>query len=62
MDLNRQNLKKILVIITFALLLLWTVLNFNMVINFLEQTFNIIFPFILGIGIAFVLNILTKFF
>lgn len=62
MEMNNRNIKKILGIIVFALLLLWCVLNTNIVGNFIGQAFNTIFPFILGIAIAFVLNILTKFF
>ena len=62
MEMNNRNIKKILGIIVFALLLLWCVLNTNIVGNFIGQAFTTIFPFILGIAIAFVLNILTKFF
>ena len=62
MEINNKNFKKILGIIIFTLFFLWVVLNTNSVFNFIGQTINIIFPFILGIAIAFVLNILTKFF
>lgn len=62
MEINNKNVKKILGIIIFTLFFLWVVLNTNSVFNFIGQTINIIFPFILGIAIAFVLNILTKFF
>ncbi len=62
MELNKKNVRIILGIITFALFLLWVVLNTNTVVGFINKTINVIFPFILGIAIAFVLNILTKFF
>ena len=62
MELNKKNVRIILGIITFALFLLWVVLNTNTMVGFINKTINVIFPFILGIAIAFVLNILTKFF
>ena len=62
MELNKANTRKILVIIIFTLFFLWVVLNWNTAISFLDKVFDLIFPFILGIAIAFVLNILTKFF
>ena len=62
MELNKKNVRIILAIITFTLFLLWVVLNTNTVVSFISKTISVIFPFILGIAIAFVLNILTKFF
>ena len=62
MEFNKANTKKILSIIIFTLFFLWVVLNWNTAISFLDKVFDLIFPFILGIAIAFVLNILTKFF
>lgn len=62
MELNKANTRKILAIIIFTLFFLWVVLNWNTAISFLDKVFDLIFPFILGIAIAFVLNILTKFF
>jgi len=57
-----KNNKRILGLIVVTLFLLWIVLNFNLVFSFIDKAIDIIFPFILGIAIAFVLNILTKFF
>lgn len=62
MEFNKANTKKILSIIIFTLFFLWVVLNWNTAISFLDKVFDLIFPFILGIAIAFVLNILTKLF
>lgn len=62
MELNKANTRKILAIIIFTLFFLWVVLNWNTAISFLDKVFDLIFPFILGIAIAFVLNILTKLF
>ena len=62
MNFDKINIKKVLGIIIFTLFFLWVVLNWNTVADFFGKAFELVFPFILGIAIAFVLNILTKFF
>lgn len=62
MNFDKINTKKVLGIIIFTLFFLWVVLNWNTVADFFGKAFELVFPFILGIAIAFVLNILTKFF
>lgn len=57
MDLNKTNMKKILGIITFTILLYVGLQHFANVIDFLAAVFALIFPFLLGAGIAFILNV-----
>jgi predicted PurR-regulated permease PerM len=57
MDLNKTNMKKILGIITFAILLYVGLQHLDNVIEFLAAAFALIFPFLLGAGIAFILNV-----
>ena len=57
MDLNKENVKKILGIITFTLVLLGLLLNLETVKTQLMFLWGIIFPFALGGAIAFILNI-----
>lgn len=57
MDLNRNNVKKILGIITFTLILMAVLLNFKSVGNYISFLWGIVFPFVLGGAIAFILNI-----
>ena len=57
MELNKENLKKILGIITFTLVLLALLLNFGAVKKQLAFLWGILFPFVLGGAIAFILNI-----
>lgn len=57
MELNKSNIKKILGIITFTILLFVGIQNIDKVGRFLTYLFGLIFPFILGAGIAFVLNV-----
>ncbi len=56
MDLNKENVKKILGIITFTLVLLGLLLNLETV-KTLMFLWGILFPFALGGAIAFILNI-----
>lgn len=57
MDLNKSNIKKILGIITFTLVLLSLLMNMGRVLSFLSFLWGILFPFVLGGAIAFILNI-----
>ncbi len=57
MDLNKNNIKKILGIITFTLVLLALLMNMGAVKSYLTLFWGILFPFIMGGAIAFILNI-----
>lgn len=57
MDLNKGNVKKILGIITFAILLFVGVQRLDLVLQFIAGILKLIFPFLLGGGIAFILNV-----
>ncbi len=56
-ELNNKNMKKIIGIVTFAIVLYWGLQNLNIVGDVFTTIFKVIFPFILGFCIAFVLNI-----
>lgn len=56
-ELNHKNVKKLLGIITFTIVLFWISQNLTIVGNLLQILFQLILPFIIGICIAFVLNI-----
>lgn len=57
MELNKNNVKKILGIITFTLVLLALLLNLGAVKSYMMFLWGIVFPFIMGGAIAFILNI-----
>lgn len=61
MDLNKENMKKICYLITFAVFLYLGVQNFGMVIVLLKIMWGFMLPFILGGAIAFILNVPMKF-
>lgn len=56
MDWSKSTIKKILGIITFTVLLLWGLNNYGVVFGILSYVITLLFPFILGGCIAFVLN------
>lgn len=59
---KNANFKKVLVLIIFTLVGLWIINNLNVVGNIFSNLFDIVFPFILGGALAFLLNIPMSFF
>lgn len=62
MELNKNNMKKILQIITFTVILCALLINFSQVIKWAGLVFRVCYPFILGGAIAFCLNLPMRFF
>ena len=61
MQLDKENMKKIRWLIAFAILLYLGVQNLHIVISTVRVLLGFLFPFIIGFGIAFILNIPMKF-
>ncbi len=57
MDLNKENLKKIRGLILFTIIVLITLWQYKTVLHMVVLFLNIIFPFVLGGAIAFILNV-----
>lgn len=57
MELNKENVKKLMKLITFTLVLAFLLRNIGIVKNAIVSIFSILSPFLLGAGIAFILNI-----
>ena len=62
MDLNRKNTKKILLIITFTVVLCALLINFGDVLQWLGFLWGVCYPFALGGAFAFCMNIPMSFF
>ena len=60
-ELNRDNLKKILGIIAFTVLLYAALQRWEMIAAGLQTAFGYVFPFVLGACVAFVLNVPMRF-
>lgn len=56
-EFNKQNVKKILLIITYTILLCFALINYKFVLNAIGYILNLLKPFIFGFCIAFILNI-----
>lgn len=56
LELSKENMKKIMLLIVFTVLILVGVTNVNKVWGVIKVLLNIIFPFILGGAIAFIIN------
>lgn len=52
-----NEMKKWMILIIFAILSFWVVNNFNVISGIISRGLNVLFPFILGGVIAFILNI-----
>ena len=61
MELKKENLKNCMYLILFAVLLYVGLQNLNVVLDFLMRVLGLFLPFIVGAGIAFVLNVPMKF-
>lgn len=56
-ELNKKNIRKILLIITYTILLCFAIIKFDVLLNVLGYVLNLLKPFIFGFCIAFILNI-----
>lgn len=57
MNLNKENLKKIRGLIVFTVILLIALWNYSLILDVLGQGVGIVYPFLLGGAIAFVINV-----
>ncbi len=61
MNLNKENMGKLKELILFTVILLIALWNYRIVFGGIKFVFGIVFPFLLGGGIAFVLNVPMRF-
>lgn len=62
MNLKKENLKKIRGLIVFTVILLIALWNYSLILDVLGQGVGIVYPFLLGGAIAFVINVPMSFF
>ena len=56
MNLDKRNMKKIALLITFAIVLYWVINNADVFAGILSYLTGLVMPFLIGTAIAFVLN------
>lgn len=59
-ELDKKNVKKIILIVAFGVVLYWTLQNLETVGNAIGFVIQLIFPFIMGLALAFLLNIIVN--
>lgn len=62
MNLDKENVKKITKIVIIAIFFYWVLQNISVAINFVNEIFKILSPFIAGACLAFIINMPMKFF
>lgn len=62
MEFNKKNVKSILLLATAIIVIYHIFDNVNNILAFLGTCFSIIFPFLLGLGIAFIINVPMRFY
>lgn len=60
MKLNKKNMEQIMFLIVFFSIMLWAVLNYTLFIDLIKFIFKLILPIIVGIAIAFIVNVPMK--
>lgn len=60
MVLDSKNMKKILLLIAFAVFLFWGLTNYTILFGAARKVFGVLLPFILGLSIAFILTVFLR--
>lgn len=60
--MTRENIKAYFAVITYGILLYFTVVYFDRVWSVVSMIFNLLSPFITGVAIAYILNFVVRFF
>ena len=60
--MDKKNSKKMFLLVFLAIITYWGINNLSIIGNCINKIVEIVFPFILGGGLAFILNIPMSFF
>lgn len=60
MELNKNNIKRILFILFAAAVIFWSVLNYSIIISAIKWVIGVLSPLIIGLCFAFILNLLLR--
>ena len=59
-NFDKENMKKVMIIVAFGVILYWGLQNLELLGNTIGFIVKLIFPFILGLAIAFILNVIVN--
>ena len=60
MELSKKTVKRILLIITFTVVLIWAVYNHKLLFKYIGELYSLISPFVIGLCIAYVVNVIMR--
>ena len=60
LGINKKTFRQIMLLITFTLVVYWSLNHFNVLAALIKSIINIISPFIVGITIAFIVNVALR--
>lgn len=60
MELSKKTVKRILLIITFTVVLIWGIYNHKLLLNYLGSAYALIRPFVIGLCMAYVVNVIMR--
>ena len=60
LELNKKNIRKILLVIAAAIVMWWLVTHFTTLGSFLRNVIGILSPVLIGLVLAFILNLLLS--
>lgn len=60
MELSKKAVKRILLIITFTVLLIWAIYNHKLLFKYIGELYSLISPFVIGLCIAYVVNVIMR--
>lgn len=60
LELNKKNIKRILLLVACSIILYWALNNLSTLGKLLGSFFSLLSPLLIGVGIAYVMNLLLK--
>ncbi len=60
MELSKKTVKRILLIITFTVVLIWGIYNHKLLLNYMGSAYALIRPFVIGLCMAYVVNVIMR--
>jgi predicted PurR-regulated permease PerM len=60
LELSKKTVKRILLIISFTVFLIWAIYNHKLLFNYVGELYSLISPFVVGLCIAYVVNVILR--
>lgn len=60
MELSKKTVKRILLIITFTVILIWAIYNHKLLLKYIGELYSLVSPFVIGLCIAYVVNVILR--